>query len=193
MDKNFWKEYFSIPNMMGYFRIILVALYMMLFYRYLGGGPYWPVIATIILSGLTDFFDGKIARKFNMVTEWGKMLDPIADKVTIGAIILSLTFKYQIVIAMVLLYVVKEGFMAVAGMVAIKKGHKVEGAMWYGKVCTFATYVILLALLLIPDLPVLYVNILIIINMAIMIFTFVCYIVYYAKIFKDIYTLKSAE
>ena len=189
MDKNFWKEYISIPNIMGYFRIVLVALYMILFCRYLGGVAYWPVIATIILSGLTDFFDGKIARKFNMVTEWGKMLDPIADKVTIGAIILSLTFKYRIVMAMVVLYVIKEGFMAVAGMISIKKGHKIEGAMWYGKVCTFGTYVILIALLLLPDMPIFFVNILIIINMAIMVFTFVSYIVYYARIFKNIFAI----
>lgn len=185
MDKEFWREYFSIPNIMGYFRILLVGVYMILFYRTLDGAPYWPVIATIVLSGLTDFFDGKVARHFNMITEWGKMLDPIADKITIGAIILSLTFKYPIVTVMVALYVVKEGFMAVAGVISIRKGHKIEGAMWYGKVCTFGTYLILIALLLIPDMPMVFVNALIMMNMAIMLFTFVSYIVYYAKVFRE--------
>ena len=98
MDKNFWREYFSIPNIMGYFRIVLVFVYMYLFYQSLQGAPYWPVIATIVVSGLTDFFDGKVARRFNMVTDWGKMLDPIADKITIGAIILSLAMKYKIIV-----------------------------------------------------------------------------------------------
>ena len=71
MDKNFWREYFSIPNIMGYFRIALAMLYMFLFYRALDGAPYWPVIVTIVISGITDFFDGKIARRFNMITDFG--------------------------------------------------------------------------------------------------------------------------
>lgn len=121
MKKDFWREYFSIPNIMGYFRIVLVFVYMYLFYKSLSGAPYWPVIATIVVSGLTDFFDGKVARKFDMVTDWGKMLDPIADKITIGAIILSLAFKYNIVIVMVGIYIIKEGYMAVSGMMLIKE------------------------------------------------------------------------
>lgn len=183
MGKNFWHEYFSIPNIMGYFRIVLVAVYMVLFYNSLSGGPYIPVILTIVLSGITDFFDGKIARRFNMVTDWGKMLDPIADKITLGAIILSLSFKYKIVVAMVVLYIIKEGFMAVAGIVSIKKGNKIEGAMWYGKVCTFGT--LLITLLLFPNLKLTFVNILVFVNMVIMVFTLVNYIFYYHRIFKS--------
>ena len=120
MKTDFFREYFSIPNIMGYFRIILALLYIWVYYMTLEGAPYWPVIAIIVLSGLTDLLDGKIARRFNMVTDWGKMLDPIADKITIGAIILSLVFKYKIILPMILLYVVKEGYMAVAGMLLMK-------------------------------------------------------------------------
>ena len=79
MKNEFVKEYFSIPNIMGYFRIILVFVYMSFFYNSLQGGPYWPVIATIIVSGLTDFFDGKVAK---------------------------------MIIYMVALYILKEGYMA---------------------------------------------------------------------------------
>ena len=186
MDKSFLCEYFSIPNLMGYFRIALVVVYMVLFYRSMSGAPYWPVIATIVISGLTDFFDGKVARKFNMITEWGKILDPIADKMTIGAIILSLSFKYKIITAMVILYILKEGFMAVAGIISIKRGNKIEGAMWYGKVCTFGTYLILIVLLLFPYINIMIVNILVAVNMAIMIFTFANYILYYRNMFKKI-------
>ena len=63
---------------------------------------------TIVISGITDFFDGKIARRFNMITDWGKMLDPIADKITLGAIIISMSFKYSIVVPMVVFYIIKE-------------------------------------------------------------------------------------
>ena len=184
MKESFWQEYFSIPNIMGYFRIVLAILYVWAFYMSLDGAPYWPVIAIIVVSGLTDFFDGKIARKFHMVTDWGKMLDPIADKVTIGAIILSLVFKYKIMLPMIMLYIIKEGYMALAGMLLIKKGHKIEGAKIYGKVCTFATYLILLAILLIPNMSDGIVVRLVVINMMIMMYAFVRYIFHYGKLFK---------
>lgn len=185
MENSFWREYFSIPNLMGYFRIALVGVYMYFFYNSLNGGIYWPVITTIILSGITDFFDGKVARRFDMVTEWGKVLDPIADKITIGAIILSLAFKYKIVIALIVLYIIKEGFMGIVGLYSIKKGHKVEGAMWYGKVCTFGTYVILIALLLFPNMPGAVIDVLVIVDFALMIFTLANYVAYYGKMFKQ--------
>lgn len=183
MKKDFVNEYFSIPNLMGYFRIILALLYVWVYYMTLEGAPYWPVIVIIVVSGLTDLLDGKIARKFNMVTDWGKMLDPIADKITIGAIILSLVFKYKIILPMILLYVVKEGYMAVAGMLLMKKGHKIEGAKFYGKVCTFITYLILIAILLVPNINDMAVAVLIVVNMAIMLYTLVRYIFYYGKLF----------
>ncbi len=185
MKEDFRREYLSIPNIMGYFRIVLVPIYMILYFNYFNGGIYWPVITVIIVSGLTDFLDGKVARKFNMITEWGKMLDPIADKITLGAIVISLSFKYSTIIPMVILYILKEGYMGVVGLIAIKKGHKVEGALWYGKVCTFATYGIFIAMLLFPNMNIVVVNGLIIFNMIIMIFTLINYMIYYGKFFSQ--------
>lgn len=191
MKNSFWREYFSIPNLMGYFRIALVGVYMYFFYNSMHGGIYWPVIVTIVLSGITDFFDGKVARRFNMVTEWGKILDPIADKITLGAIILSLTFKYRIAMALVVLYIIKEGFMGIVGLYSIKKGHKVEGAMWYGKVCTFGTYVVLILMLLFPDMSNMAIDALVIANFALMVFTLANYVVYYGKMFKQSGTVST--
>lgn len=184
------KEYFTIPNLMGYFRILLVPVFLVFFVkseRTPGLNMYyWLMLATIAVSGLTDFFDGRVARKFNMVTDWGKMLDPIADKITIGAIIVALAYKYPIVIAMVALYIVKEGYMSIVGMILLKKGMKIEGAMWYGKVCTFATYVIIIALLVVKDMPQMWVDIFVFANMAVMLFTFIMYIPYHIKKFKEV-------
>lgn len=183
------KDYFTIPNIMGYFRIILVPVFLVLFVKsektpgY--NAFYWLMLATIAVSGLTDFFDGRVARKFNQVTDWGKVLDPIADKITIGAIIVALAYKYPIVLAMVALYIVKEGYMAIVGAILLKKGQKIEGAMWYGKVCTFATYVIIIALLVVKDMPQMWVDILVFANMAVMLFTFIMYIPYHIKKFKE--------
>ena len=182
-------EYFTIPNLMGYFRILLVPVFLVFFVKseHMSGYNvyYWLMLVTIGVSGLTDFFDGRVARRFNQVTDWGKMLDPIADKITIGAIIVALAIKYPIVIAMVALYIVKEGYMSIMGMILLKKGQKIEGAMWYGKFCTFSTYVIIIALLVFKEMPKLWVDICVYVNMAVMLFTFIMYIPYHIKKLKE--------
>lgn len=179
------KEVLSIPNIMGYFRIALVPLYLILFFRAMDGHAYWPIYVVIVVSGLTDFFDGKIARKYNMVTDLGKMLDPIADKITIGAIIISLAFKYKVVIPMIAVYLVKEAYMAIMGMIQLRRGIKIEGAMWYGKACTFLTYIVLLALLIFQNLPHNVVLGLVGFDIALMLFTLVMYFFYHAKLFRE--------
>ena len=179
------KEVLSIPNIMGYFRIALVPLYLILFFRAMDGHAYWPIYVVIVVSGLTDFFDGKIARKYNMVTDLGKMLDPIADKITIGAIIISLAFKYKVVIPMIAVYLVKEAYMAIMGMIQLRRGIKNEGAMWYGKACTFLTYIVLLALLIFQNMPHALVLGMVGFDIALMLFTLVMYFFYHAKLFRE--------
>ena len=126
----------TIPNLLSLIRIILIPVFGVLFYR---GEMLWAVII-LVLSGLTDFFDGKIARKFNQVSELGKVLDPVADKLTqmTIAIILFLTFQKSENPTMIwfkwvfLFFVAKELLMVVVGAVMI-----------YGKVATFAYYFVM--------------------------------------------------
>ena len=112
------KEIFSIPNLMGYFRILMIPVFC---YLYIGKQRYLAASAAVLLSSLTDLFDGKIARKFNMVTELGKLLDPVADKLTHGALALCLALRYPLMWALILLLIVKEGYMAVMGAVLLKR------------------------------------------------------------------------
>ena len=86
-----WK---TIPNLMSFIRILLIPVFGVLFYK----GYSVAAVAVLAVSGLSDLFDGKIARKFNQVSNLGKILDPIADKLTIFtiAIILFLKFKERI-------------------------------------------------------------------------------------------------
>lgn len=167
------KEIFSIPNLMGYFRILMIPVFC---YLYIGKQRYLAASAAVLLSSLTDLFDGKIARKFNMVTELGKLLDPVADKLTHGALALCLALRYPLMWALILLLIVKEGYMAVMGAVLLKKGKKLNGAMWFGKVCTAVLFAGLLVLFLFPHLPLFWVNSLILGMMSVMIFTLLNYI-----------------
>lgn len=137
----------TIPNLLSLIRIILIPVFGVLFYR---GEMLWAVII-LVLSGLTDLFDGKIARKFNQVSELGKVLDPVADKLTqmTIAIILFLTFQKSENPIMIwfkwvfLFFVAKELLMVVVGAVMIAVGLKPSAAEIYGKVATFAYYFVM--------------------------------------------------
>ena len=74
------KEIFSIPNLMGYFRILLIPVFCYLYITAETEREYLYAALVVLLSSLTDLFDGKIARRFHMVTELGKALDPIAEE-----------------------------------------------------------------------------------------------------------------
>ena len=88
------KHIFTIPNILSAFRIILAFVFLIIFYQSGFSGKKNLLTCIILLSAITDFLDGKIARKFNMVSELGKILDPVADKVTQGILILCLNIPF---------------------------------------------------------------------------------------------------
>lgn len=176
MKKLSKKEIFSIPNIMGYFRILLIPVFSYFYCTAQTERDYYIASGLVLVSSLTDMFDGKIARKFNMITELGKALDPIADKLTHAALALCLATRYPMMWALIGLMIVKEGYMGLMGLKYLRVGKKLDGAMWYGKVCTALLFVVLLALFFIPDMPVLAVNIMIGITMAVMFFTLGMYV-----------------
>ena len=137
MKKPTLREMFTIPNILSYFRILLIPLFVYLYFKAETPPEFFRAAVVLGISGFTDLFDGKIARRFNQITELGILLDPVADKLTEGAVVLCLMTRYRWVAALVVLYVLKEGFMAVAGLVMLRRGKKLDGAKWFGKVCTF--------------------------------------------------------
>ena len=153
MRKDWRREYFSVPNIMSYFRLLLIPVYLYVYLTADEEGGYGWAAVVIAVSGLTDMLDGKIARRFNMITEWGKFIDPVADKLTLAAIALSMAFRYPLMGLMFAVYLVKELYMFFMGAYMMKRGFKMDGAQWYGKVCTAVTYGSVFLLLVIPGLP----------------------------------------
>ena len=89
------KEIFSIPNILCYFRILLIPVFMISYINAKETRDYYFAAFIVLLSGLTDFADGFIARHFNMVTELGKAIDPVADKLSQAAIVISLMIRIE--------------------------------------------------------------------------------------------------
>ena len=103
------------------------------------------------LSGLSDFLDGKIARKFNMVSNLGKILDPIADKLSQMAIVIILIIKFWnndgIVKYIFFLFIFKELVMIIGGAVLLSKGMRPTAAEVWGKVATVVFYVFMITII----------------------------------------------
>lgn len=149
-SRNPEKRIVTIPNLLSLFRLCLIPLCVWLYC--VKDEPLWTT-AVLFLSGLTDVVDGFIARRFNMVSDLGKVLDPIADKLTQAVMLICLVTHYPRMLIPFLAMAVKEAFSAVTGILAIKKTGKVFGAKWHGKVATVLLYIMLMLHLLWAGIP----------------------------------------
>lgn len=184
MKKDIFREYFSIPNLMGYFRILLVPVYLIIYIRADSVSDYRLAAMVMILSFLTDFFDGKIARRFHMVTEFGKILDPVADKITQGALALSFTFRYPAMMILLLAFLFKETVMGILGAWMMRKGYRMGGARLHGKICTAVLDGVMFAALILPEISYLVINILVGISLTVMAVSFILYLKMYWQAWK---------
>ena len=150
--KDWKKEIFTIPNLLSFFRLILIPVYMAIYLKAQESRDYWIAGITLACSCLTDMIDGKIARKFNMITTFGKFLDPLADKLTQFSLLLSLGIRYPVLQTVFALFILKEIFQLIAAILAAKHGYVLKGALISGKVCTVVLFVSLVMLVLFPNI-----------------------------------------
>ena len=149
------KKIFTIPNILSLFRIILAVIFLDISVKFGIAEKRSTLLIILVISGITDFLDGQIARRFDMVSDLGKILDPIADKLTQGVLLISFLYQYKMAKYVLVLFLIKETYMGVMGLKTIATTGKNEGAMWYGKVSTAFFYVAMVILFLFPQIPVL--------------------------------------
>lgn len=154
MFRNNWKqEIFTIPNLLSLFRLVLIPVYMLVYLNAQEPWQYYIAGGILAVSCLTDAVDGKIARHFNMISTVGKILDPLADKITQFTLTLCLSLKYPVLQPVLCLFVVKELFQLIVGVVNFRRGKMLPGALLAGKVCTTVLFVSLIVLVLFPGMP----------------------------------------
>ena len=192
-----WKtEIMSIPNLLSLFRLAMIPVYVLI---YLNASELWHYyVSAVILaiSCLTDMVDGQIARRFNMITNLGKILDPVADKATQFALILCLASRYWLMYLLIVLFVVKEGFQLIAGGLNLRKGKMLDGALMSGKVCTTVMFTTMILMVLLPSMETMTGNLLVSIDIVFMLIAFGDYVMaYYGKeiMVKDLFPAEETE
>lgn len=147
--KKMGNEFFNIPNMISIFRILLIPVIVYL-YCFLHN-DFWTLMV-IIFSTLTDIADGIIARKCNMITDFGKFIDPVADKLTQITVFICLVTRFNLMLLPLIILVVKEVGSLVLRGVLFKKTGIVEGAHWHGKLSTGIIILIIALHLVFPTM-----------------------------------------
>ncbi|MGI6498967.1 MAG: CDP-alcohol phosphatidyltransferase family protein [Oscillospiraceae bacterium] len=138
----------TIPNILSLIRICLVPV---IIWLYCFRQAYWLAAIVIGISGLTDILDGIIARKFNMITDPGKLLDPVADKLTQIAIVFCLSIQFVPMRVLMVTLIIKELIILLLTYLAARK-KSINSAQWYGKLCTVILFIVIVVHILIPFL-----------------------------------------
>lgn len=145
--KDLFDNWNTIPNWLCFLRIALIPVFSVLFIK----EHYIAAFAAMIVAAVTDLLDGKIARKFNMVSNLGKILDPIADKLSQIAIVIILLVKFWSLMPMLkyvlFLFILKELLMVCGGALLMAKGMRPVAAEIWGKVATTVFYVFMIVII----------------------------------------------
>lgn len=169
MKKN---QIFTVPNLLSVLRLLMIPLLMWL---YLRKQHYGCTAFVLILSAATDILDGIIARKFNMVSDLGKVIDPVADKLTQAAMLCCLVTRFPHLWVLLGLLIVKEVVSGIMSLIVIRKTGKVYGADWHGKVTTVLLYALAGLHIIWFSIPVVVSNILTTVCAAMMIYSMAMY------------------
>ena len=141
----------NLPNKLTVLRIVLILPFLLVLYLDVPGASY-IALAIFILASITDFIDGYVARHYNQITDFGKFMDPLADKCLVTAAMLWFVEIGQMPAWALLIVILREFAVSGLRMVASDQG-RVIAAGWSGKVKTASTMVcIVLMFLPIPEL-----------------------------------------
>ena len=183
-DSNFYKnEIITIPNILSTVRLLMIP-FMLWAYCVLESPEITAIL--VVLSGLTDVVDGFIARRFNMISDLGKALDPVADKLTQIAILFCLVTRFPLILLPLILIIVKEVSAGVLRAIILHKAKEVEGAVWHGKANTVILYTVMFIHIVWYNIPPVASTVFILVSTAMMLLSFVLYSVYCIKRLAEI-------
>lgn len=145
-------KFWTLPNVLSLFRIVVAAP---VAYLILKDGPILWILTLCLLAIASDYFDGRVARWSHSVSEWGKVLDPLADKLGGGMVVLALVIRGSLPIWFVVLVLVRDLLIFFGGIWLVRRTGHVYMSLWSGKAAMTGLAITALAALLRADTPVL--------------------------------------
>lgn len=130
------KDFLLIPNFITYIRFLMIPPLVIFFIN----ENYIGAVICLAISALSDVFDGFVARKIGQISQLGRMLDPIADKLTLIAVAVCLLIRIPALIPLLALLVIKDTLMLIGGVVIVSKKIPLPASKWYGKAATVMFY-----------------------------------------------------
>lgn len=175
----------NIPNLLSALRLCLIPVFCGVYLNAASSSAY--VAAAIILgvSGLTDMLDGYIARHYRMETAIGKILDPLADKMTQVAVCLCIALRVEGFWPLVIIFVCKESLMGIAGIIMTRGNYEMPRAKWFGKLATIMFYVLVFLVVMFPEMERLHMKVLMWTSCGFMLFAFFMYIPDFFRLQKN--------
>lgn len=170
----------TLPNILSLVRILMIPLIILSFIW----EEYLISVLFIILSGLTDLLDGYTARTYNEITKIGKILDPIADKLTQFVLLIGLLIHFPSVKIIMIIFILKETSMGLYNLYFMLKGHEYEGAIMYGKVSTVVFYASMIIIFLIKGISPIISKLFLILTTIFLLISWIGHMIEYTKQYK---------
>lgn len=139
----------NLPNKLTMFRVILIPFFVLFMLVDITSADKWIALAIFIIASLTDLLDGKIARKYDLVTNFGKFMDPLADKLLVCSALICLVELAKIPAWMVIIIIAREFIISGFRLIAADNGVVIAASYW-GKFKT--TFQMIMICLLIADI-----------------------------------------
>lgn len=190
LAKNWKKEIWSIPNLLSLLRILMIPVYMRIYLNADTPEDYTAAGVLLAVSCLTDLVDGKIARRFNMITNLGKVLDPLADKLTQLSLILCLSSRRRLLKYLLVIFLIKEFWQLFVMISTLRRGKALNGALMSGKVSTTVLFTSLGLMFVFPGMSERAANTITVVCFVFLMYAFTDYVHAYFGREKKIYDLE---
>lgn len=179
--RNWKRDLLTIPNLLSLFRLALIPVYVVIYLNATAFAEYAIAAGILAVSCLTDLIDGKIARRFHMISTVGKFLDPLADKCTQFTLLVCLAIRHRILWSLAGIMLIKESFQLIAGIIQFRRGKMLTGALLTGKICTAVLFLSLILMVLLPGLKQQFIFLITLVDAAVMLLSFGHYVHTYQK------------
>lgn len=145
----------NLPNKLTLFRVILIPFFVVfMLINVTGNADKWIALIIFIIASLTDLLDGKIARKYNLITDFGKFMDPLADKLLVCSALICLVSLNKIPAWIVIIIIAREFIISGFRLIAADNGRVIAASYW-GKFKT--TFQMIMVILMIADISQLFI------------------------------------